>query len=231
MRAAVSGEGEQMALRIEAAGLSVSRGDMLIFSNLSLTLSAGQSMVFTGANGAGKSTALRALLGLAGKADGHAHFIGDDENAVPLAFAAHYLAHQNAMKPELTARENLAVWKRILGDFEGSAGLGPEEAAEAVGLEGVLDLPFAYLSAGQKRRIAFARLLVVYRPVWLLDEPTAALDKAARETVARLMNRHLGDGGIIIAATHEPLGLEAAEAMEFTGPTRLVADPFMAEAF
>ncbi|MBB4123147.1 heme exporter protein A [Martelella radicis] len=220
-----------MALRIEAAGLSVSRGDMLIFSNLSLTLVAGQSMVFTGPNGAGKSTALRALLGLVGKTGGHAHFIGDDENALPLAFAAHYLAHQNAMKQELTARENLALWKRILGDFQESAGLDPEEAVEAVGLEGVLDLPFAYLSAGQKRRIAFARLLVAHRPVWLLDEPTAALDKAARETVAALMNSHLGDGGIIIAATHEPLGLEAAEAMAFTGPTRLVADPFMAEAF
>ncbi len=227
----MSGEGEQMALRIEAAGFSVSRGDMLIFSNLSLTLVAGQSMVFTGANGAGKSTALRALLGLVGKSDGHARFIGDDETALPLAFAAHYLAHRNAMKPELTARENLGFWKRILGDFEGDVGLSPEEAAGAVGLEGVLDLPFAYLSAGQKRRIAFARLLVAWRPVWLLDEPTAALDRAAKQTLACLMTGHLAKGGIIIAATHEPLGLDAAEVMEFTGPTHRVADPFMAEVF
>nr|WP_272213145.1 ATP-binding cassette domain-containing protein [Marinicella sp. W31]MDC2879092.1 ATP-binding cassette domain-containing protein [Marinicella sp. W31] len=99
---------------------------------------------------------------------------------MPLSFAAHYLAHQNAMKPEMSARENLAFWKRMMGDFEGGAGCDADDAAEAVGLEGVLDLPFGYLSAGQKRRIAFARLLVAYRPVWLLDEPTAALDSLAR---------------------------------------------------
>ncbi|PRX08845.1 UNVERIFIED_ORG: heme exporter protein A [Martelella mediterranea] len=221
-----------MALRIEATGLSVSRGDMLIFSNLAVSLRAGESMVFTGANGAGKSTALRALLGLVGPTDGTALFFdNDDAEGRPLAPAAHYLAHQNAMKPELTARENLAFWQKMMGDFAGGTGLDIVEAAEAIGLSGTLDLPFGYLSAGQKRRIAFARLLVAHRPVWLLDEPTAALDTAARKTLTELMNAHLGEGGIVIAATHEPLGLANQQTLEFSGPRHIGVDPFLAEDF
>ncbi|WP_180902035.1 heme ABC exporter ATP-binding protein CcmA [Martelella soudanensis] len=215
-------------MAVRADDLTVSRGDMLIFSGLSLSLSAGESLILTGPNGAGKSTALRAMLGLVGGAEGKASFFsGEGAAPLPLAFAAHYLAHQNAMKPEMTARENLVFWKTLMGDFGDGHGMAVDDAADAVGLYEVLDLPFGFLSAGQKRRIAFARLLCSYRPVWLLDEPTAALDSAAKALFSALMNAHVAAGGIVIAATHEPLDLANAREMRFSGPVRLVADPFM----
>ncbi len=217
-----------MTIAVRADDLTVSRGDLLIFSGLSLSLVAGESLVFTGPNGAGKSTALRAMLGLVGGAEGKAWFFaGDGADPLPLAFAAHYLAHLNAMKPEMTARENLVFWKALTGDFGDGHGLAVDEAADAVGLIDVLDLPFGFLSAGQKRRIAFSRLLCSHRPVWLLDEPTAALDSAAKTLFSGLMNAHLAAGGIVIAATHEPLDLAHTKEMRFAGPVRLAADPFM----
>ena len=217
-----------MTIAVRADDLTVSRGDMLIFSGLSLSLSAGQSLVFTGPNGAGKSTALRAMLGLIGGAEGKALFLpGEGVEPLPLAFAAHYLAHHNAMKPEMTARENLAFWRALMGDSGDGHGMGVDEAADAVGLIEVLDLPFGFLSAGQKRRIAFSRLLCSHRPVWMLDEPTAALDSAAKALFSGLMNAHLAAGGIVIAATHEPLDLANGREMRFAGPVRLAADPFM----
>lgn len=201
---------------------------MLIFSGISLSLSAGEGLVFTGPNGAGKSTALRAMLGLVGGAEGKTSFLaGEGAAPLPLAFAAHYLAHLNAMKPEMTARENLVFWKALTGDFSDGHGMAVDEAADAVGLFEVLDLPFGFLSAGQKRRIAFSRLLCSHRPVWLLDEPTSALDSAARTLFSGLMNAHLSAGGIVIAATHEPLDLANTREMRFSGPVRLAADPFM----
>ena len=220
-----------MTIAVRADDLTVRRGDMLIFNGLSLSLEGGQALLLTGANGAGKSTAIRALLGLVGAAEGSALFFADaGGKGEPLAVAAHYLSHQNAMKTEMSARENLAFWKALMGDFAGGKGVAVEAAAEAVGLCDVLDLPFGYLSAGQKRRIAFARLLCSHRPVWLLDEPTAALDAAAKAVFTALMNAHLAAGGIVIAATHEPLDLTGFSEMRFSGPVRLDADPFLAEA-
>lgn len=220
-----------MTIAVRADDLTVSRGDMLIFSNLSLFLEGGESLILTGANGAGKSTALRATLGLIGTAGGEAVFVsGQEAEDRPLAVAAHYLAHNNAMKYEMSARENLAFWKALMGDFGDGAGIGVEEAADAVGLYDALDLPFGFLSAGQKQRIAFARLLASHRPVWLLDEPTAALDTAAKTLFSNLMNAHLAAGGIVIAATHEPLALHGVREMRLSGPVRLAGDPFLAEA-
>jgi heme exporter protein A len=133
------------------------------------------------------------------------------------AEACHYLGHRNAMKPELSVRENLLFWKRFFGDFEGRSGLSVGEAADMVGLGGIAHLPFGYLSAGQQRRMAFAKLMVSYRPVWLLDEPTAALDSAAETAFTDLIRQHLAGGGMVMAATHHPLGLENPKELRMTG--------------
>ncbi|MBB3915823.1 heme ABC exporter ATP-binding subunit CcmA [Rhizobium fabae] len=120
------------------------------------------------------------------------------------------------MKNELTVVENLGFWQSFLGNPD-AAGLSVEDAAEAVGLSGITHLPFGYLSAGQQRRIAFAKLLVAHRPVWILDEPTAALDASADRLLAQLIEAHLTKGGIVLAATHQPLGLQNARELKMTG--------------
>ncbi|MBB2694089.1 UNVERIFIED_ORG: heme ABC exporter ATP-binding subunit CcmA [Rhizobium esperanzae] len=121
------------------------------------------------------------------------------------------------MKNELTVAENLDFWRTFLDETETSAGLSLEEAAEAVGLSGITHLPFGYLSAGQQRRFAFAKLLVAHRPVWILDEPTAALDASADRLFTGLIETHLAKGGILLAATHQPLGLKNMQELKMTG--------------
>lgn len=214
--------------RVNAENLSVRRADRLIFSGLSFVLKQGESLVFTGPNGAGKSTAIRAALGLLRPETGSACF-EDEAGRHPLAAASHYLGHLNAMKRELTVGENLAFWRDFMGDYEGGDSVSLEDAADAVGLAGALDLPFGYLSAGQKRRLAFARLLVAHRPVWMLDEPTASLDVASKVLIEDIVNRHLAKGGIAIIATHEPLALSNCGELGFSGPVELAADPFLPE--
>ncbi|MBB4443090.1 heme ABC exporter ATP-binding subunit CcmA [Rhizobium esperanzae] len=121
------------------------------------------------------------------------------------------------MKNELTVAENLDFWRAFLGNTGSAAALSIEDATDAVGLSGITHLPFGYLSAGQQRRIAFAKLLVAYRPVWILDEPTAALDASADRLFADLIGAHLTKGGIVLAATHQPLGLRNAQELKMTG--------------
>ncbi|MBB3354867.1 heme ABC exporter ATP-binding subunit CcmA [Rhizobium sp. BK049] len=120
------------------------------------------------------------------------------------------------MKNELTVAENLEFWQSFLSS-PGAAGLPLEDAAEAVGLSGITHLPFGYLSAGQQRRFAFAKLLVAHRPIWILDEPTAALDASADRLFAALIEAHLAKGGIVLAATHQPLGLNNVQEMKMAG--------------
>src|SRR5205807_3386822 len=130
---------------------------------------------------------------------------GDGE--LTLAEQAHYLGHRDALKPSLSVMENLAFWRDFLGGGVSDA----DESLAAVGLDHAAHLPAAYLSAGQRRRLSIARLLVVRRPVWLLDEPTSALDAAGQDLFEGVMRDHLASGGIVVAATHTPLGIEARE--------------------
>lgn len=207
-------------MHLSAENLAARRGEDLIFSNVSLNLTDGEALVLTGRNGSGKSTLLRVVAGLLRQEKGRITFIGNDgESGRPAAEASHYLGHRNAMKSELTVAENLTFWKTFLGDMPGGFGLRADEAADAVGLAGITHLPFGYLSAGQQRRIAFAKLLVAYRPIWILDEPTAALDSSADQLFAQLIMAHQKSGGIVLAATHQPLGLERAQEMRMTGFT------------
>lgn len=205
-------------MRLSAENLSAKRGEDFIFEDVSFTLDAGEALILTGRNGSGKSTLLRVLAGLLRPERGRVDFVaaGDHESR-PAREASHYLGHRNAMKQELTVAENLVFWKEFLGDFGRGNSASVEDAAHAVGLEGITHLPFGYLSAGQQRRFAMAKLLVAYRPVWILDEPTAALDASADRMFAGLVHDHLAAGGIAIAATHQPLGLNAARELKMTG--------------
>jgi heme exporter protein A len=193
-------------MKLLGHGLKCERGGREIFAGLDLDVVSGQALAVTGANGAGKSSLLRMIAGLLPLAGGAIRLEGGTDE-LTLAEQAHYLGHRDALKPSLTVRENLDFWQRFLG--EGTADI--EGALEAVGIGHATHLPAAVLSAGQRRRLSIARLIAVARPVWLLDEPTSALDVAGQAMVAGLMTEHLRGGGLILAATHGPLGISASE--------------------
>ncbi len=198
-------------MELIADQLTVSRGGEIVFCDLGFRVAAGAALVVTGPNGAGKSTLLRTLCGLIEPAAGSARIEGVAGDEPPLLGEyCHYLGHENGMKPALTVASNLAFWRGFLGAPRDEI----DQALGKIGLEHVAQLPFAHLSAGQRRRVALARLLVSYRPVWLVDEPISGLDERARATFAGLANHHLNSGGIIIAATHEPLGIADAATLE-----------------
>ncbi|RWP89967.1 MAG: heme ABC exporter ATP-binding protein CcmA [Mesorhizobium sp.] len=200
-------------MRLIVENLGGERGGDAVFSGIGFVLEERQALIVTGPNGSGKSTLLRVIAGLLPAAQGSVRIEGameieDGDEAFPsVASACHYLGHQNAMKPALSVAENLRFWR----DFNGDGQLGVEEALETVGLGGIGHLPFGYLSTGQRRRAAIAKLMVSHRPLWLLDEPTAGLDKASEGRFAGLMAKHCEGGGMIVAATHLPLGIEGTE--------------------
>jgi len=205
-------------VHLTAENLGVRRGEDFIFMNVFLQLTDGEALVLTGPNGSGKSTLLRVLAGLLPAEAGTIKIAGEGiEEGTRPSEVSHYLGHRNAMKQELTVYENLSFWKRFLDDFNGVPSSSIEEAAEMVGLAGITHLPFGYLSAGQQRRFAMAKLLVAWKPIWILDEPTAALDAEADRMFTGLVKAHLAKGGMVIAATHQPLGLEDAQELRMTG--------------
>jgi heme exporter protein A len=194
-------------LTLEADRLACRRGGRLIFSELSFRLGPGEAIALTGRNGAGKSSLLAMLCGRLRPEAGTIRIAGAADVA-PVELS-HVVGHRDGLKTALTAQENLAFAQALLGD----PALSPGEALAAVGLPHVARLPVGYLSAGQRRRVALARLLVSRRPFWLLDEPMAALDVAAQTMLTGLMRAHLSDGGAILAATHGPLGLDGAREL------------------
>jgi heme exporter protein A len=177
-----------------------------VFSGINLELSSGGALSLVGPNGSGKSSLLRLIAGLLRPSAGQIELQGGEAERT-IGEQAHYLGHLDTLKPSLTVAENLGFWAGYLGDHARSS----NEALAAVGLGGLTDLPAAYLSAGQRRRLSLARVLAVPRPIWLLDEPTSGLDAAGQERLAELMRQHLGTGGMVVAATHGPLGIEAKE--------------------
>lgn len=199
-------------MRLVAERLAGERGGDILFSDIDFALAGGECLVVIGPNGSGKSTLLRIIAGLLRPAAGEAR-LEAGRDWPTLISACHYLGHQNAMKPALTVSENLAFWL----SFHGSPCRSVEAALETVGLGGVGHLPWGYLSTGQKRRSAIARLLTNHRPVWLLDEPTAGLDAASDAMFAALLEEHLAEGGIAVAATHMALGVEGVKTLRLEG--------------
>jgi heme exporter protein A len=203
---------ESAAFRLIGRGLTCIRGGREVFADLGFSLAAGEALAVTGRNGAGKTSLLRLIGGLLRPAAGTIALEGSPDDLTP-AEQAHYLGHRDALKPALSVAENLAFWHAFLGGESSLGGKtgGPSAALAAVGLGHIAHLPAAYLSAGQKRRLSMARLVAVRRPIWLLDEPTSALDAAGQALFATLMGDHLAQGGLIVAATHAPLGIAARE--------------------
>jgi heme exporter protein A len=197
-------------MRLSAVDLVCHRGGRDVFTALSFAVASGEVLAVTGRNGAGKSSLLRTIVGLVRIASGRLTLEGGDPE-LTIAEQAHYLGHLDAQKPALSVAENLRFWAGFLGS--GSADMGSGSALAAVGLEELADLPAAYLSAGQRRRLSIARLLAVKRPIWLLDEPTSTLDAASQERLVGLMRAHLTEGGMILAATHSALGLPASREL------------------
>jgi heme exporter protein A len=197
-------------MRLIAEKLSGGRGGETLFSGIDFALGPSEALIVTGPNGSGKSTLLRTIAGLLPLDAGTLRLEDAGENWPSVAAACHYLGHLNAMKTALTVAENLHFWRRFLGEPR----IHIDDALDRVGLGGIGHLPFGYLSAGQRRRAAIARLLVSHRPVWLLDEPTSGLDARSDQEFVSLMREHLGAGGIVIAATHQALGIEGAKALQ-----------------
>jgi heme exporter protein A len=190
---------------LQAEHLAAFRGERLVFRDLSFALRDGGALLLTGPNGSGKSTLLRVLAGLVRAAAGGLLWNGADALADLTAHAARtaYVGHQDALKPGLTALENLRF---AAGGEQGQA----TGALDGMGLSALADLPARMLSAGQKRRLALARLVLSPRPLWLLDEPTLGLDSSSVARLGGLFDQHRGRGGIVVTASHLPLPLPGA---------------------
>src|SRR5260370_5412982 len=193
-------------MRLSGRDVRCVRGGREVFSGLDFAASSGEALAVTGPNGAGKPSLLRLIAGLLTMAAGSIGLEGG-ERELTLPEQAHYLGHRDALKPALSVSENLSFWR----DFLGGKLFDTKESLAAVGLDHAAQLPAAYLSAGQRRRLSIARLLPVRRPIWLLDEPANALDAAGQSLLVGLMGEHLARGGLVVAASRGPLGENAHE--------------------
>lgn len=186
--------------------LSVRRGGRDVLTDVSFQVGAGGALLVTGPNGSGKSTLLRALAGLIAPAAGRVHLTG-----ASLMHESHLVGHLNALKGQMSVYDNALFFARWQGGGDAEARV--EAALERVGLAAHADGPAEFLSQGQRRRLALARLIASPRALWLLDEPVAGLDQASRGMFAAAMADHRASGGLIVASTHEPLGLEAPDEL------------------
>jgi heme exporter protein A len=201
-----------MTLALTLEKLCLIRGGRVLLSGLSLQLESGAVLSLEGPNGAGKTSLLRALAGFLPPAAGAITLRSNDSvlsDAEERGSLIGWLGHADGIKPQLTVREQAVFWASLYGHGESVAAQAGEPAATLAnfGLAALADVPGQRLSAGQRRRLAFARLVLLGRPLWLLDEPLSALDEAGRGRAAAAILSHVGCGGIVIAATHEPLGV------------------------
>lgn len=202
-------------MHLVAENLTVERGERTILRGLSFTAAAGEALVLVGPNGAGKTTLLRTIAGFLRAASGSIRLEGGDGDQ-SVGEQAHFVGHANAIKANLTVAENVGFWARYLGGAE-DLEARIDAALEHFAISDLAEFPAAYLSAGQKRRAGLARLLVAKKPLWLLDEPTVSLDAASTRLLSTAVNAHLDGGGLVIAATHLPLGFAKARELDLSG--------------
>ena len=197
------------AATLEARDLACIRDDRTLFDNLSFTLKAGQAVLVEGRNGSGKTSLLRILCGIRQPDEGTIHWNGGDIYRLATGYnaATAWVGHKDGIKLELTAEENL-VFARSLGT---PSALEISEALDAMELGGFDDVIAINLSAGQKRRLALARLLVTRSPLWILDEPFTSLDTHGISLIENMINTHLADGGMLAVTSHHPVGLDSAD--------------------
>ena len=190
--------------------LACIRGERLVFSGLNFAVDEGGALLLIGANGSGKTSLLRLLAGLAPPAKGEIYLDGHNIVKDRLSHNSniHYIAHYDATKADLTVRENLVFWTSMFG------GGDVDTALTAFTLQGLADLPARFLSAGQRRRLALARLVAVEVPVWLLDEPTVALDSESLVALYEQISVHRMKGGLAVISTHVELDLSAADTLD-----------------
>jgi heme exporter protein A len=200
-------------MRLTGQDLACVRGGREVFSGVSFEVPAGGLLLLRGPNGAGKSSLLRLVAGLVRRTAGDLVLDGGADD-VPVAEQAHYVGHLDTLKPALSVLENLQFWAQMLGGRREDTG----KALDQVGLRPLADFPAGVLSAGQRRRLALARLIAAARPLWLLDEPTTAIDAAARERLYDLIRVHLAGGGLAMIATHDELPMDARTLTLGTGP-------------
>lgn len=197
-------------IQLRATNLHCIRGGRTIFRDLGFELKAGQLLQITGANGSGKTSLLRLIAGL-GEPAGGALMLRGGQADLSIGQQAHFIGHSDTVKTALTVDENIRFWTGFLGGGQAHEGLA------AFDLLRLAAYPAALLSAGQRRRLALARLVAVPRVLWLLDEPTVGLDKTAQKKLTEAMGAQLAEGGLIIAATHGPLGLEPQMRLDLGG--------------
>ncbi len=184
------------------------RGERQVLSAAAFSLESGHALMLRGANGAGKSTLLRLMAGLMRPVKGVIVWDGVDIADDPAEHNARltYIGHADAVKPALSVLENVAFW----AELSGAGGMSASDALSALGIGHLSDLPARYLSAGQRRRVNLTRALTSGARLWLLDEPTTALDASTTQALTGLIDRHLESGGMAVISTHTDLGLRAA---------------------
>jgi len=190
------------SVTLKADGIACDRGGRRLFEGLSFSLGPGDGLLVQGPNGTGKTSLMRQIASLLPLAAAEISVAGA-EDGTPPSELCHYVGHLNGVKAGLTVRENLSFWDAY---FEGKSGDGLDDALGVFGLTPIADIPAAFLSAGQKRKLALSRLFACPRPVWLLDEPSVSLDVASVQTLGKAIEAHYQAGGIAIVSTHVPLG-------------------------
>ena len=209
-------------LTLSVEGLACERGGRRVFADVGFQVAPGGGLIVTGPNGSGKSSLLRLIAGLLAPAAGRicltGHRAPPDDAPAP-GEMIHYVGHKDGVKPQLTVSETLAHWAVLLGGTPSQI----EEGLGRFGLERLKDLPGAYLSAGQKKRVALARLILGHRPLWLLDEPTTALDVQAQGALEAVLSAHLAAGGLALVATHAPLHLKDVQRFDMSAHGAVVS--------
>ncbi|MGH1419533.1 MAG: heme ABC exporter ATP-binding protein CcmA [Hyphomicrobiaceae bacterium] len=217
-------------MQLIAENLTVVRGLKPVIRDLSFEVQAGSALILLGANGAGKTTLLRTVAGFLTPSAGTISMLQGGSKGAPevlgeVAEYCHYVGHANGIRGSLTVRENIEFWARYLGagpvdhteveEVEaGGVSKCVQDALAAFNLQELADIPARYLSAGQTRRLGLARLVAAPRKVWLMDEPTVSLDVKSVALLSGVVERHVANGGLVMAATHIPLGLENAKELK-----------------